>query len=178
MSQKGWENSVLASKVAQAKLSQELSSSSTAVWSFCMSWVICWLLQRDRGVHLAKRSTTQTKPFFCLSQTIIHRFVTSGSFFLCLVIPAGFSLVIIGSRPRMVFIVAWQPLNFKRRKVKERKQSPSNGFPECWEKVWCACSKLDWRGKGGSVYAVTVFLWGISWLGTVMSFTQDSLCHS
>lgn len=78
LSQKGWENSVLASEVAQAKLSQGLSSSSTAIRSFCMLWVICWLLQRDRRLHLAKGSTTQTKPFFCLSQTIIHRFVTSG----------------------------------------------------------------------------------------------------
>lgn len=46
------------------------------------------------------------------------------------------------------------------------------------ERVWCACSKLDWRGRGGSVYAVTAFLWRNSWLGKVMSFIQDSLCHS
>lgn len=124
LSQKGWEDSVLASKVAEAKLSsskaeppwldQELSSSSTAIRNFCMSWVICWLLQRDKSVPLAKRSTTQTKPFFCFSQSFIHRFVASGSFFLCLVIPAGFPTLTIG-RPRLVFIVAWQTLNFKRK---------------------------------------------------------------
>lgn len=159
-------------------LKQSWGSSSTAVRSFCMSWVICWLLQRKRRVHPAKRSTTQTKPFFCLSQSIVHRFVDSGSFSLCLVIPAGFSMVIIGSRLRRVLIVAWQTLNFKRREIKERKQSPSNVFPDCWERVWCACSKLDWGAGGGSVYAVTAFLWINTWLGKVMSFTQDSLCQS
>lgn len=42
----------------------------------------CWLLQREKRVYLAKRSTTHTKPFFSLSQSIIHRFLTSDSFFL------------------------------------------------------------------------------------------------
>lgn len=139
-----------------------------------MSYLLAASKREKGSSSTKKRSTTQTKPFFCLSQSVTHRFVACGSFSLCLVLPAGFPMVVTGSRTRRVLIVAWQTLNFQRRKVKERKQNPSNGFPDCWERVWCAYSKLDWRARGGSVYAVTVFLWINSWLGKVMSFTQDS----
>lgn len=87
----------------------------------CMLWVSCWLLQRDRRIYLEKSSSIQIKPFFCLSQSIIHRVVISGSFFSCLVIPTGSPMVIVASRPNVFFIVAWQNLNLKGRRDKERK---------------------------------------------------------
>lgn len=76
---------------------QGSSSCSTAIRSFCMLWVSCWLIQRDRRNYLAKSSSIQMRCFFCLSQSVIHRVVISGSLFSCLVIPAGSSMVLIAS---------------------------------------------------------------------------------
>lgn len=80
-----------------------------------------WLLQRDRRIYLEKSISIQIKSFFCLPQSIIHRVVISGSFFSRLVIPTGSTMGVIASRPNVVFIVAWQTLNFKGRRDKERK---------------------------------------------------------
>lgn len=126
LSQKGWENCVLGCQVwwLSALLQppwpdQGSSSCSTAIRSFCMLRVSRWVLQRDRRIHLEKSSSIQIKPFFCRSESIIHRVAISCVFFTCLIIPTGSPTVASG--PNVFFIVAWQTLNFKGRRDKERK---------------------------------------------------------
>lgn len=112
---------------------QRSSSRSIAIRSVCVLWISHWLLQWDGRIYLEKSDLIQIEPFFCFSQNISHRVLISDQFFSCLVLSTGSPMVIIASRPNVVFIVAWKTLNFKGRRDKERKQSPSTGFPDCCE---------------------------------------------
>lgn len=87
---------MLVSKVAQAKLRVELFLHCSQKLLHVMRYLLA-ASKRNKGSFGKEKHNFSAflKPFFCPPQSIIHRIVASGSFSLCLVIPAAFSIFII-----------------------------------------------------------------------------------